>query len=167
MRLDEQVPPMFRRRAILAFALFSTALLGQRNKYTGPEPRVADVPYLMHADNLVETEKGMASESARKNDSVYTVKGAASPARTPLAEPIFLIKSDRLDPNKLQLYRTEVRNGQREVVVSRRGGSRPLHLSVQHLGGNLYRVEAAQILENGEYCLTPDGSNDVFCFQVY
>jgi len=28
-------------------------------------------------------------------------------------------------------------------------------------------VEANEMLENGEYSLTPSGSNQVFCFQVY
>ena len=31
----------------------------------------------------------------------------------------------------------------------------------------LYRVEVNEVLENGEYSLSPRGSNQVFCFQVY
>jgi hypothetical protein len=38
---------------------------------------------------------------------------------------------------------------------------------VKPLEGKLYRVEANETLENGEYALSPDGSDQVFCFQVY
>jgi len=31
----------------------------------------------------------------------------------------------------------------------------------------LYRLEVNESLENGEYGLTPEGANQVFCFQVY
>jgi hypothetical protein len=31
----------------------------------------------------------------------------------------------------------------------------------------LFRVEANEGLPNGEYALTPEGSNHTFCFQVY
>jgi hypothetical protein len=31
----------------------------------------------------------------------------------------------------------------------------------------LYRVEVNEPLEDGEYCLSPEGSNDVFCFSEY
>jgi hypothetical protein len=40
-------------------------------------------------------------------------------------------------------------------------------LSVTKLDGNLYKVEAAQPLEDGEYTISPQGSNQVFCFEVY
>jgi hypothetical protein len=56
------------------------------------------------------------------------------------------------------------------VTVSRgkrRGNARPLYLSVTKLDGNLYKVEAAQPLEDGEYTISPNDSNHVFCFEVY
>ena len=31
----------------------------------------------------------------------------------------------------------------------------------------LYKIEVSDSLEPGEYTLTPEGSNQVFCFQVY
>ena len=34
-------------------------------------------------------------------------------------------------------------------------------------GWNIYRIDVGESLENGEYSLTPEGSNQVFCFQVY
>jgi hypothetical protein len=31
----------------------------------------------------------------------------------------------------------------------------------------LYRLEVEESLEPGEYALSPEGSNQVFCFQVF
>jgi hypothetical protein len=41
------------------------------------------------------------------------------------------------------------------------------HLRVTRLVEHLFRVEASESLENGEYALTPSGDNRVFCFEVY
>jgi hypothetical protein len=139
-------------------------------KYTGPKPPKPDVVYLVHADNLVPLEMTEAKQESKKDETVYTVAGASSPARTPLAEPIFLIQSDKVRPDRLELYRMDVKSGRREVSVSkskRRGGPRPFRLSVTKLDGNLYRVEASEALENGQYSLSPSDSNAVFCFEVY
>jgi len=52
-------------------------------------------------------------------------------------------------------------------VKKRKDAPRPVRLSVERLEPGLYRLEASQGLDNGEYCLTPSGSQIVFCFQVY
>jgi hypothetical protein len=96
--------------------------------------------------------------------------GPASSARTPLAEPIFIIDADKISPERLELYRWDVKNGRRELSLSRgkkKGGARALHLSVTKLDGRLYRVEASEPLEDGEYSLSPSDSNKVFCFGVF
>ena len=49
----------------------------------------------------------------------------------------------------------------------RKSGARPLHLSVNKVDGKLYRVEASEPLDPGEYSLSPNDSNKVFCFEVY
>ena len=119
--------------------------------------------YLVHADNLVPTE----ALDAKEESGVYVVQGASSPARTPLAEPIFLIESDKVIPERLELYRWEVKGGRRELATAkgkRKGSVRPLHLSVNKVDGKLYRVEASETLDNGEYSLSPNDSNKVFCF---
>ena len=87
-------------------------------KYTGPRPPKADIPYLMHADNLIETEVGKAKSDERKDTVVATLPGASSPVKTPLAEPIFLFKADKLSVDKIAAFRLDVKNGQREVVVN-------------------------------------------------
>lgn len=145
-------------------------LWAQSPEYNGPTPSKADVPYLLHASTLVETEATQAHEEQKKNESTYWLEGTASPARTPLAEPIFILKADKLRPERIQLYKMDVKRGRREVTIKNNPGrndARALHLNVTRLGGNLWKVEAAEILANGEYTLSPDGSNDAFAFQVY
>lgn len=153
------------------FVLVTLAAAGLcADKYDGPRPPKPDLLYLVHADNLVPAETADAKEESKKDEAVYAVAGAGSPARTPVAEPIFLIQSEKVIPGRLELYRMEVKGGRREVTVSkgkRRGNARPLYLSVTKLDGNLYKVEAAQPLEDGEYTISPQGSNQVFCFEVY
>ena len=157
------------RNAVLIL-LTAAAAFGQ--KYTGPRPPKPDVVYLVHADNLVPTETATAKEAgSKKNESQFTVEGtSAGNAKTPLAEPIFIMESDKIRPQSLELYRFEVKNGHREVTMVQRrtrGGPRPLRLTVTPLEGKLYRIEADEELENGQYALSPNGSNTVFCFEVY
>jgi hypothetical protein len=38
---------------------------------------------------------------------------------------------------------------------------------VTPLGGHLYKIEADEHLDDGEYSLSPNDSNTVFCFAVY
>ena len=161
-----------RPTSLLVGLLLVSAGVAQREKYTGPTPPKPDIPYLMHADNLIETEIAQATEEKRKNDTAYRVAGASSPARTPLAEPVFLLLSEKITPDSLELYRMEVKGGNREAVFSdrgRRGGPRAYRLAYTRLGEKLYRLEVSENpgLENGQYSLTPRGSNAVFCFEVY
>jgi len=155
---------------LLGLPLVLAAMAFAAEKYNGPHPPKPDLLYLVHADNLVATEATDAQEDSKKDSSVYSVPGSNSPARTPLAEPIFLIESQKVIPDRLELYRMDVKGGRREVSVSkgrRRGGNRALHLTVTKLDGNLYRVEAGEPLEDGEYSISPNDSNRVFCFEVY
>ncbi|MGA3205078.1 MAG: hypothetical protein ABSF12_21490 [Bryobacteraceae bacterium] len=138
--------------------------------YTGPRPPKKDVIYIVHADNLIPTETGEASQEGKKNDPVYTFPGASSPARTPLAEPIFILDSDQIKPDSVELYRMDVKSGHREVKVSggsKKYGNKALRLSVTKLDRGLYKLEASETLEPGEYALSPTSGNHVFCFEVY
>jgi hypothetical protein len=162
---------MRRSRLILflAAACFLAAI-AQDRPYSGPRPPKPDVPYLVHADNLVQTEIAEAKEDARKDESLYTIPGAASPVRTPVAEPIFLFQSEQITPDSLELYPLEVKGGNRQVLISRsKRGARPLRLTVTPLGGKLYRIEVDEGLglPNGQYAISPGGSNKVFCFEEY
>jgi len=157
------------QRLLTLILILATAALAAE-KYDGPRPPKADMLYLVHADNLIPTEAAEAKEDSKKNDTTYTLPGVNSSARTPLAEPIFLIESDRISPERLELYRWDVKNGRRELALSKARGknnAKALHLSVTRIEGNLYRVEASEPLDNGEYSLSPNDSNKVFCFEVF
>jgi hypothetical protein len=150
--------------------LVSLTVAGPAEKYTGSWPPKQDVPYLVHADTLIETEIAEAKNEDKGNDRTAWVPGISSPVRTPLAEPSFLIEVQKLTPEKIELYKFDVKRGRREVILpgkSRKSASHPLRLTVTRIEGKLYRLEANEGLENGEYSLSPDGSDQVFCFQVY
>jgi hypothetical protein len=138
-------------------------------KYTGPRPAKADLPYLMHADNLIPTESLEAKQEDRKGEVAYAIPGANSTVRTPLSSPAFLILTGQIQADKLQLFKLQSKNGQREVLISRgkKAVAHPIRVNVTRLDDNLYKVEVDEILENGEYSLSPADSNLVFCFQVY
>ncbi len=140
------------------------------DRYDGPRPPKQDLLYLVHADNLVPTESTEAKQEGKKDDSTYTIAGTNSSARTPLAEPIFLIQSDLIEPDRLELYKMDVKNGHREVSVSKRrraNNAKALHLQVTKLDGRLYRVEVDEPLDDGQYSISPADSNRVFCFEIY
>jgi hypothetical protein len=164
------------RRSFVDHACGAIGLLatGQRllaaDKYAGPRPKKKDVLYLVHADNLIETETVTAEQSTGKDGQVFGVPGAASPVRTPLAEPIFLLATEEITPDSLGLYQFDVRNGRREIVITgkkRKSSNKQFHLSVRNLERGLYRIEASEPLDPGEYSISPEGSNTAFCFSVY
>jgi len=155
-------------KTFLALAL--TATLFAQDRYKGPKPPKSDIPYLLHATTLVETDSAEAQESKNKNDTVYTVSGSAAKARTPLAEPIFLMNVDKISAEKFSCYRMETKGGSRQLVLPLKPGKnapKPLRLNVTRVSDGLYRIELAESLINGEYTLSPEGSNQVFSFAVY
>ncbi len=155
-------------RRILPLVL-GAVWVASAQKYDGPLPPKPDLPYLKHASNLVPTEAADANEQKGKKDEVtYIIPGAASTAKTPLASPVFLMQSDKISPEKLGLYKLESKGGHREIVFGgKKKDPRPIRMEVNRLTGNLYRIEVDESLEPGEYSLSPEGSNKVFCFQVF
>src|SRR5579884_2466057 len=129
---------------LLLYAAAGLCLLAA-DRYDGPRPPKPDVPYLLHANHLVPTEVSEAQEQGGKKESSYVIPGAASPAKTPMAEPIFIIESSKLTPEQIELYRLEVKGGSRQVVLTqrrRRSDSGPFHMLVTRLGDRLYKIEA-------------------------
>jgi hypothetical protein len=149
--------------------IFAATLAASAQKYTGPRPPQSDLPYLKHADNLVPTEASEAKEEkGKKDDITYAIAGTSSKARTPLASPIFLLQSDKLNANALQLYKLDVRNGRREIIASPKKPMKSIRVDATKLDSSgLYKIEVVESLEPGEYSLSPEGSNQVFCFQVF
>ena len=155
-----------------ALLLGAVAALVAQDKYSGPRPPKSDIPYILHASNLVETEIGEAREEKTKKEAINWVAGVASPVRTPLAEPILLLVSEKLQPDKLELFQVQVRNGRREIAFPleakrAKDAPRPKHTLITRLAPGLFRIEANEPLDNGEYCLSPSGAMQVFCFQIY
>jgi hypothetical protein len=148
--------------------LFAAAFAAAAQKYSGPVPPKPDLPYLKHAENLVPTEAGEAKEEkGKKDDITYVVAGPASSARTPLASPVFLLQTEKLSPASLALYRLESRNGRREIVFAPKKQPKAIRMEATRLAEKLYRLDVEESLEPGEYSITPEGSNQVFCFQVF
>jgi hypothetical protein len=156
---------------LLVLVILAAGAASAQSKYAGPIPPKTDIPFLLHAGNLIETETGDARQSEGKDGTVYSISGAASPVRTPMPEPVFLFKMEKINPDKLTLFRMEVKGGQRLLQMptgkKARNAPRPLFLMVNRLAQGLYRVEVNEFLENGQYCLSPEGSNQVFCFEAY
>jgi hypothetical protein len=154
------------RRIVLILVAGVCAALAQ--KYAGPRPPKPDIPYLKHADNLVATEVVQAKESKEKEDTLYTIEGANSPARTPLAEPIFLFQSNKLQPGKLQLFKLEENSGHREILFGKNKSPMSFRMEVTRLtSDNLYKLEVDEELMPAEYTLGTSGSDLLFCFQVF
>src|SRR5712692_3486721 len=153
----------------LIAAFFAVACVAAAQKYSGPRPPKPDLPYLKHAENLVPTEAGEAKEEkGKKDDITYAVAGAASSAKTPLASPIFLMQSEKVRAEGLELYKLESRNGRRELTVSPKRPGRAIRITVTRLTTDgLNKIEVEESLEAGEYALTPPGANAVFWFQVF
>lgn len=139
------------------------------DKYSGPRPPKPDLPYLMHADTLVPTESVEAQEEKRKGNVTYVIPGASSSARTPLASPAFIMLTDQVPADRMQLFKVQSKGGRREVEYMRgnKRVARPIRLNITPLGENLFKIEVDEILDNGEYSLSPADSNQVFCFQIY
>ena len=156
---------MLRRIVWLAVAV---ALAASAQKYDGPVPPKPDLPYLKHADNLIPTEAVTAKEEKKKDDSTYIIEGTSSSARTPLASPIFLMKSVNIAPKNLQLFKFGVKNGRRELFLPAKRAPQPIRIVVTKLSSDgVWKIEVDESLEPGEYSLSPDGSNQAFCFQVF
>jgi len=155
-----------RKLFVAAFFLLAPAAYGQQQPPTPPKP---DVPYIVHANNLVETESSRAIEQTKKNEQWYFVEGVSSGVETPMARPEFVLKAEDLAPDSLELYRFEPKNGKREILIRKKKKvlARSYFLSLDNFESGLYRIRVDEVLDNGEYCLTPKGSDAVFCFTVY
>ena len=137
-------------------------------KYDGPRPPKPDLPYLKHADTLIPTEAATAKEEKKKDDITYVIEGANATAKTPLASPIFLLQAGKLQPDKLALYKLEIKGGRRQILFPSRKPPQAIRIVVTKLSSDgVWKIEVDESLEPGEYSLSPDGSDQVFCFQVF
>ena len=166
MRAPEAKPVMPGKRLALVSLLVSLVAVAAAGQDKPPKP---DIPFLLHANNLIETESKIAVEHEKKKELIYTVESPSSGVNTPMARPELVILSDKINPHRLKLYGFESKNGQREILLRKKKKivARPYFLSIDRLRSNVFRIRVDNVLPNGEYCLTPDSSNKVFCFTVY
>ncbi len=152
---------------LLLFALCVSA--AETNKLGLPNPPKPDVPYIIHATSLLETEVGEAVIQEDKKELRYYVNGTESSAKTPLAAPEFLFRSESIDPRLLQLHAFEKINGRREILVKKKKKTvaQPIVMDIFPVEEGLTRMRVDGSLAAGEYCLTPEGSDAVFCFSVF
>ncbi|HUB82977.1 MAG TPA: hypothetical protein VMB03_29460 [Bryobacteraceae bacterium] len=156
---------MLRRLFWLALAVAVTA---PAQKYDGPVPPKSDLPYLKHGDSLIPAEAAEAKENKKRDDTVYVIEGENSPARTPLASPILLMKADKVLPPNLQLFKLEVKNGHRELIFPAKRAPQPIRIVVTKLSSDgIWKIEVDESLDPGEYSLSPSDSNAAFCFEVF
>jgi hypothetical protein len=156
---------MLQRTFCFAFLMALTAW-GQ--EYDGPRPPKPDIPYLKHASSLVATEAVTAKEEKKKDDLTYTIEGANSTAKTPLASPTFLMQAGNISPDKLELFKLESKGGKRQIFFPAKKRPEAIRIIVTKLTKEgLWKIEVDESLEPGEYSLSPKDSAQVFCFGVF
>lgn len=140
-------------------------ILFAQSSYSGPRPPKKDVPYLIEASRLIETEVEQAPAS-KKTGQAFSIPGAASTTRTPIPEPAFLFSPSQLRADEFVLRRFETKNGERELT-RQSSADDDLHLTVRKLAPGLDRIEVDEMLDAGQYALVPQGESTIFCFDVY
>jgi hypothetical protein len=150
------------------WVVLAVATVATSQKYDGPVPPKPDLPYLKHGDTLIPTEAVTAKEDKKKDGSLYTIDGAQSSARTPLAAPILLLKADKVVPQNLQLFKLEVKNGHRELNFPSKRPPQAIRIVVTKMSSDgIWKIEVNESLDPGEYSLSPSDSNSAYCFQVF
>jgi hypothetical protein len=162
------------RRALLKAVLAAVATSASAHqKSATPKPPKNDLPYLLEAQKLIPTQALPATRSSSKDDQTITVSGITSPARTPLPEPIFLFSPGQINANQFELLRFQVVNGRRQWTKGKQANpddQEPegiLRLTLRPVAEGVIRIEAAEMLNPGEYALIPQGQNTAFCFTVF
>jgi hypothetical protein len=164
---------MHRRTLLKTFVALIAQGASAQQKTTGPKPPKNDLPYLLQADKLIPAEAQSVSRSGSKDDQTITVSGTTSPARTPLPEPIFLFSPGQISATQLELIRFQVANGRRQWSKNKHESPQEaepeeiLRLTLRPLSEGVIRIEAAEMLNSGEYALIPRGQNTAFCFTVF
>jgi hypothetical protein len=156
---------------LLTLAL-AIAVITFAQKGAVPKPPKSDLPYLLEAEKLIPTDATPATRS--KDDESITVSGISSSARTPLPEPIFVFSAGQIKATDFELIQFDVANGRRQRSKARQQRSNKdeepeeiLRLTLRPVGEGLVRIEAAEMLNPGEYALIPRGKNTAFCFTVF
>lgn len=178
---------MTRRRKGLCFLaawlLFLGHLDGQIAK--APEPELFNVIYQFDQSTnaLVALERVTAEVATRVRAlgfggarATAEIKGTRAPLRLRAGEPMeFVVQlPSGVDPSKFQLFRFEIRDRKRVVLLAKAGAFTGSSSSIPGLvqinagrhGTASYKLAPAGELGAGEYGFSASDSNDVFCFGV-
>jgi hypothetical protein len=163
---------MTRRGVLGSFLLVFVRRVFSQQKSRGPKPVKTDLPYLLQAEKLIATETQQVTRSGEKDDAAITVNGTTSPARTPLPEPIFLFSPGQINASDFELIQFQISKGKRQWNKAQpsNSGDEPeqiLRLTLRPVEEGVVRIEAATMLNPGEYALLPRGKNVAFCFTVF
>jgi hypothetical protein len=151
-------------------AFVATMIMAQQ-KDAAPKPPKTDLPYLLEGNKLIPTDTQAATRS--KDDQTITVAGATSSARTPLPEPVFLFSPGQLAAAQFELFHFQILKDHRQWTKGaqdRPDNDAPedtIRLTLRPAGSGLVRIEAAEMLNPGEYALIARGQNKAFCFTVF
>ena len=149
------------------------------------EPELIGIVYRLEANTLVSLERVTATvkSSARLLGFAGArqraeVKGERASVRVKSGQVLeFILRSSPgVDPTRYKLYRMDQKNGKREMLVME---SAPLGITakvvmdrhevstnISAFSPSSVRIVPIQPLGPGEYCFSPVGVNDVFCFGV-
>ena len=163
---------MTRRGVLFGIVLAYVPRAFAQQKSSGPKPPKSDLPYLLEAEKLIPTDAQQVTRSGAKNDETITVNGTTSSARTPLPEPIFLFAPGQINASDFELIQFQVVNGKRQWKKGQptNSGDEPepvLRLTLRPVGEGVIRIEAAAMLNPGQFALVPRGKNTAFCFTVF
>lgn len=132
-----------------------------------PTPQLADVPYLIRGEQVVDLEAVRGKVRTRGSGGEVTVPGSTSPIVVDAGETAFAMRSTTVGPETLVLYRLHARSGSRFLLFGLPGVEGPTAIRLRlERSGDVYRLTTSESLSAGEYCLSRFGSEDAYCFSI-
>ena len=129
------------------------------------------VLYLTLGTKVIKLESTVAQYTTTADDEVFVVvPGEASPTSTTLKRPVIVSEGQTVPEGAfvLELYRMEAKSGNRRLLyrVGNRIVASKIPIEMTALSRHLYQVEVSEDLTPGQYCLTPNGSDEMFLFEI-
>lgn len=174
---------MFRSTVVFVTLLLFSCSFAVAQDTKVVEPQTIGVIYHLNPSSqmLAELERQTAKTKTKVRalgfggaKSVAEIKGEQSTLRLKSGpKPEFVVQlANGVDPNKIQLYLFEVKDGKRQVLVGSatmfggKSGPGPIKVNVTRHGQYSYKFSPVDDLIPGEYGFNAGDSNDVFSFAV-
>jgi hypothetical protein len=129
--------------------------------------------YLQTPTQFIELERQIAEVTGKGNKFVHVIPGEKSPVRLNSNSKVQFVVHTAEDFDKakatMQLFRLEVRNGERQLLVDERAlnpkaGS--LKLNAERYASSSLKLSPVHELAPGEYCLSRTTISQGFCFGI-